>query len=135
MIKGLEVRNIIVNTDERGLFSELFRQDWFNEQIVQCNLSYSLPGVVRAWHRHERGQVDYMIVLKGAMAIMIWDEEDKKEVHIENTEDDMFPKLVRVPGEYWHGVKVLGDEPAILLYFVTKLYDYDNPDELRKPYP
>jgi dTDP-4-dehydrorhamnose 3,5-epimerase len=42
--------------------------------------------------------------------------------------------VVRIPGHYYHGTKTLGDEPSLTLYFVTRLYDYDNPDEERKPW-
>jgi dTDP-4-dehydrorhamnose 3,5-epimerase len=44
------------------------------------------------------------------------------------------PQIVRVPGFYWHGFKVVGDEQAMLLYFTTKLYDHANPDEERRPW-
>ena len=41
---------------------------------------------------------------------------------------------MRVPGHYWHGFKVLGNEPAVLVYFVNRLYDYSDPDEIRRPW-
>jgi len=37
--------------------------DW----IIQTNIIYSYPGIIRAWHTHERGQIDYFLVLKGAI--------------------------------------------------------------------
>lgn len=43
-------------------------------------------------------------------------------------------EVVRVPGYYWHGTKTLGNQPALLLYIVNKLYDYGNPDEERRPW-
>jgi dTDP-4-dehydrorhamnose 3,5-epimerase len=33
-------------------------------------------------------------------------------------------QILRVPGKYWHGFKVVGNESAYLIYFVNKLYDY-----------
>jgi dTDP-4-dehydrorhamnose 3,5-epimerase len=42
------------------------------------------------------------------------------------------PQIVRIPGNYWHGFKVVGNEPAMLVYFVNKLYDYRLPDEVRR---
>jgi len=42
--------------------------------------------------------------------------------------------LVRVPGVYWHGFKALGDEPSMLLYFTTNLYNAKDPDEQRRPW-
>lgn len=43
-------------------------------------------------------------------------------------------QILRVPGHYRHGFKVIGYEAAYLLYFVNKLYNYDNPDEERRPW-
>ena len=66
MIEGIKVRELIKNVDERGFFSEIMRDDWEDllqkDKIDQFNFSYSYPGIVRAWHRHLRGQVDYFIV-------------------------------------------------------------------------
>jgi dTDP-4-dehydrorhamnose 3,5-epimerase len=43
-------------------------------------------------------------------------------------------QVLRVPGKYWHGFKVVGHEPAYLVYFVNRLYDYASPDEERRPW-
>jgi len=41
-------------------------------------------------------------------------------------------QIVRMPGHYWHGFKALGNEPALLLYFTTNLYNPADPDEQRR---
>ncbi|MBT9151313.1 MAG: hypothetical protein DDT40_01504 [candidate division WS2 bacterium] len=41
-------------------------------------------------------------------------------------------QIVRIPGFYWHGTKCIGNEPSLVLYNVTKLYDYEEPNEERK---
>jgi len=41
--------------------------------------------------------------------------------------------VVRIPGLYWHGFGVVGDESATMIYFANGLYDYDSPDEVRSP--
>ncbi|ATZ61219.2 MAG: GDP-mannose 4,6-dehydratase [Methanosarcinales archaeon Met12] len=43
-------------------------------------------------------------------------------------------QVVRIPGHYWHGYKVIGGERAYLVYFVNQLYDYEEPDEERRPW-
>jgi dTDP-4-dehydrorhamnose 3,5-epimerase len=136
MLDGVKVYELKMFPDERGFFTELSRRDWKDlfgdEWIVQANLSYSYPGVIRAWHRHLKGQVDYFIVLKGAMKICAYDEKTKKMDEIVASEHKL--QVVRIPGHYYHGTKTLGDEPSLTLYFVTRLYDYGNPDEERKPW-
>lgn len=134
MLDGVKLYELKKFLDERGFFSELLRQDWKDllrdEWIVQANLSYSYPGIVRAWHRHLRGQVDYFIVLKGAMKICAYDEERKQLDEVIASEHKL--QIVRIPGHYWHGTKTVSNEPSLTLYFTTRLYDYDNPDEERR---
>ena len=134
-LEGVRTYQITVLPDERGFFSEVLRQDWkgfIDETIVQANLSYSYPGVVRAWHRHMRGQVDYFLVLKGALKICAFEEETKKLVEIIASEEKLM--IVRIPGIYYHGTKTISNEPSLILYFVSRLYDYKDPDEPRIPW-
>jgi len=134
MLEGIKIYDIKKFPDERGFFAEILRQDWRDmledEWVAQANLSYSYPGIIRAWHRHLRGQVDYFIVLKGAMKICAYDEEKNQLDEIVASEHKL--QIVRIPGQYWHGTKTLGNEPSLTLYFVTRLYDYKKPDEERK---
>ncbi|MFB3888945.1 MAG: dTDP-4-dehydrorhamnose 3,5-epimerase family protein [Candidatus Bathyarchaeia archaeon] len=136
MLTGIIVRPIKRVSDERGSFAEIMRKDWKDlwgeDQAVQANLSVTYPGIVRAWHRHLRGQIDYFIALKGAIKICAFDEKTGELDEIVSTGQE--PQIVRVPGHYWHGFKAVGDERAMLLYFTTNLYDPAKPDEERKPW-
>ncbi len=136
MLKGMVIRPLKRFNDERGSFTELMRGDWkdiLNEdRFIQANFSVTYPGIIRAWHRHQRAQTDYMIALKGSAKICAFDEETKELSEITSTGQDL--QIVRVPGQYWHGFKAVGNETAFLLYFTTKLYDYQNPDEERRPW-
>lgn len=134
-LQGIRSREIDLLPDERGLFAEAIRSDWsdlVDEWVTQANLSQSYPGIVRAWHRHLRGQVDYFLVLKGALKICAYDESSKKLVEIIGSGSK--PTLIRIPGHYWHGTKNVSDELSILIYFTNRLYDARNPDEERRPW-
>ena len=136
MLEGIKVKPLKRRFDERGFFTEVMRADWSDllgeDKIVQANLSMSYPGIVRAWHRHLRGQVDYFLTVKGSLKICAYDEEKQELEEIISTGQEL--QLVRIPGIYWHGFKVIGEETALLLYFTNKLYDYENPDEERRPW-
>jgi len=136
MLDGIVIKSLKRRVDERGFFVELMRSDWKellrDEDSVQANLSMSYPGVIRAWHRHLKGQSDNFIVLKGALKICAYDEKAQELDEI--ISNDLEPKIVKIPGHYWHGFKVISNEPALLLYFVNKLYNYENPDEERRPW-
>ncbi|UZE92311.1 MAG: dTDP-4-dehydrorhamnose 3,5-epimerase family protein [Methanosarcinales archaeon] len=139
MLPGVKVYDIKKIPDERGFFAELFRVDWGDflkgDNIAQVNLSMSYPGIIRAWHRHSRGQVDYICVVKGAVMVCAYD--DRKTSETKGQLDEIVitsekPQIVRIPGFYWHGAKCIGNEPSLVLYLVTKLYDYEDPDEERR---
>ena len=134
-LAGIKSQEINLIPDERGFFTEVLRQDWkdlIDELIVQANMSYSYPGMVRAWHKHERGQVDYFLVLKGAAKICAYDEETRRLVEVISSSQK--PALIRMPGIYLHGFKSIANEPTLIIYFVNRLYDYKNPDEIRRPW-
>ncbi len=132
-LEGVRTYEIRILPDERGFFSEILRTDWKeflqDEQVTQINLSYSYPNVVRAWHKHARGQVDHFLVLQGAMKICAYNEETGEMAEVVASAKK--PIVVRIPGKYLHGIKSISNEPSLLVYFVNRLYDYNNPDEIR----
>lgn len=139
MIDGVDVRELDVNADERGHLVETFREDWefYEPQPAMSYYSMSYPGVVRAWHRHTRGQIDYFICPKGRIRVGIYDDREGSPTREElNTFviGEHNQKAVRIPGACWHGFKAIGDEPAFLINFPTNLYEYENPDEERLPH-
>jgi dTDP-4-dehydrorhamnose 3,5-epimerase len=139
MIHDVESRELSLNADERGHLVEVFREDWdtYDPEPEMAYYSMSYPGVVRAWHRHTRGQVDHFTCPKGRIKIGVYDNREDSPTQ---GELDTFvigehnPRVVRIPGDCWHGFKAIGNEQALMLNFPTNLYDYDDPDEERLPY-
>jgi dTDP-4-dehydrorhamnose 3,5-epimerase len=134
MLDGIKVKPIKRFVDERGFFCEVMRTDWkdlFGEDtIAQANHSFTYPDVIRAWHRHLRGQVDYFLALKGTIKICAFDDKPAELTEVVSSGSDL--QIVRMPGHYWHGFKAVGNEPAMLLYFTTNLYNPADPDEERR---
>ena len=139
MLLGVSVRDIRKVVDERGYFAEVLRDDWKDllekDRVLQTNVSRSLPGIVRAWHRHSKGQVDYLVVLEGIIKVCVYDDQDDSPTrgHLEEiVASSEKLQVVRIPGHYWHGTKNLGFKPSTAMYFVTRLYDTKDPDEERR---
>ena len=140
-LEGIQVHDLEKIPDERGFFLEAARKDWSDlfskEWVSQANISLSYPGMIRAWHRHARGQVDYFLVLKGSMKIVAYDGDTNSKTYsklVEIVASNQRAQMVRIPGHYWHGTKTLGAKPSLTLYFVNNMYDYANPDEERRPW-
>jgi dTDP-4-dehydrorhamnose 3,5-epimerase len=79
-LPGVKLVDLARFPDERGIFTEIMRVDWRelldNDEIVQANMSVTYPGIIRAWHRHARGQTDYFLVLKGSIKVCAYDDEE-----------------------------------------------------------
>jgi len=139
MIEGVQTRQLRVNADERGHLVEIYRDDWdvYDPDPSMSYYSMTYPGVVRAWHRHRRGQVDHFVCPRGRMKVGVYDDREgsstrgEVDTFVIGEHDQM---AVRIPGDCWHGFKAIGETPAFLVNFPTNLYDYDDPDEERLPY-
>lgn len=139
VIHDVETRKLEVNADERGHLVEIIREDWddYDHEPAMSYYSMTYPGIIRAWHRHLKGQVDHFVCPKGRIKVGIYDDREGSPT---NGELNTFiigehnQEAVRIPGDCWHGFKVVGNEEAILINSPTRLYDYENPDEERLPY-
>lgn len=141
MIHDVKVRELQINTDERGHLTEIWRSDWdFYAGENEPEMSYfseTYPGIIRAWHRHNRGQIDHFVIPRGKAKVCIYDDREESPTHGELDtyiigENNM--NALRVPGDCWHGFKAIGDKRVFMINFPTNLYDYDDPDEERLPY-
>ena len=139
MLPGVRSWDIKKLPDERGFFAEIMRSDLGapleGDTIVQSNLSMSYPGMIRAWHRHRRGQVDYFVVVRGAMKICAYDDDPASPT--KGQLDEVIAsaerlQVVRIPGKYWHGTKTVSPDPSMTVYMVSRMYDPKDPDEDRR---
>jgi len=135
---GVQKISLSLHNDNRGFLGEIFRQDWndilpdFN--LKQVLLSESNPGIIRAWHRHLRNQIDLFFVLKGMVKICVYDGNKNSKDYgklLEIIASSKNPEIIKIPGHLWHGTKNIGDIPSQTIYLINNLYDYDNPDEER----
>lgn len=107
--------------------------DIFSESSMEGQINYSVvnPGVIKAWHRHKL-QTDFWMVVRGDAKVGLYDEEKKEAKAIFIGEHN--PQLITIPPGIWHGMTAIGDQPCGLLYYVTRKYDPQNPDEERASY-
>ncbi len=137
MIHGIEIKPLVKHADERGFLAELLRAD---EPIYagfgQANLTLTYPGVVKAWHYHKL-QDDLWAVATGMIRAGLYDLREGSPTYRQTQEvylGEHNPILLKIPVGVAHGYKVVSNQPALLIYFVTTPYNPQQPDEHRIPW-
>lgn len=112
----------------------------------QVNIGNLHPGVVKAFHYH-REQWDHWFCIKGDIHVVCVDPgmtdwyktgfpcslaSSKYIKHFYIGEHT--PGVLSIPPGWWHGYTNVSNEVSTLLYWVTKPYDPENPDEYRIPW-
>ncbi len=137
MIAGVQVKELHRHADDRGYLMEILRSDDpIFERFGQVYVSLNYPGVVRAWHWHER-QDDLFCCLQGMIQVPLYDMRADSPTRGELNEfflGEQNPILLRIPAGVAHGYRTLGVVPSLLLNLPSRAYDRDNPDEQRLPW-
>ena len=134
MIQGVEIKQITRHADERGYLMELVRSDdAIFSKFGQCYVSMNYPGVVRAWHWHQK-QDDFFVVVKGMIKVGLFDMREGSPTRGEAGEyylGDNNNIVLKIPPGVAHGYKTVGTEPSLLVNFPSELYNREEPDEYR----
>lgn len=135
-IEGVVVQSLTRHGDDRGGFTETYRQSWFDGPVmVQGNRSDSAAGTIRGLHFH-RKQADYWLCLKGRLLVCLHDvrpQSPTKGVTQGIILDGSTSAGIYIPPGVLHGFGALED--STLTYLVDNFYDstdefgvrYDDP--------
>jgi len=134
LIDGVEIRGAKVLPDERGRLGEIMRADdpWF-EKFGQVYFTTTYPGVVKAWHWHEK-QTDHFYVVRGMVKIALHDrrqDSPTRGVVNEVCLGEHCPGLLRIPPGVEHGWMCVSEQEAYIVNVVSEMYNYTEPDEQR----
>ncbi len=136
MIDGVSSRKLRLIPDERGRLMEILRADDDEfEKFGQVYITTAYPGVIKAWHYHKL-QNDNMTVLAGMVKIVLYDDREQSPTRGMINEffvGDYNQELIHIPKLLWHGFKCISEKEAMIINVVTECYNYQQPDEYRKP--
>jgi dTDP-4-dehydrorhamnose 3,5-epimerase len=136
-IAGVKEKMLVRHVDNRGFFQEILRDDEdLLRRFGQASLSYSHPGVIKAFHYHER-QDDLWFFPVGEAEVVLHDLRSGSETSgLTNVfyMGESRPTLLMIPVGVAHGYRVLGDRPLLIVYFTTESYRPGAPDEKRIPW-
>lgn len=124
LLPGVIVSPLVGHRDDRGIFTEIFRQHNFPElQFCQWNMVASVPNVLRGVHVHH-SHADYLILASGRCIYGLYDcrkgsptegRSYQLEAHGES------PYGLVIPPGVAHGFYFL--EPSVHVYAVTSYWD------------
>jgi dTDP-4-dehydrorhamnose 3,5-epimerase len=134
-IAGVKTKVLRQIPDERGWLLEILRNDERElfEKFGQVYVSATYPGVVKAWHYHER-QTDNFACVAGMVKLVLVDTREgssTKGVVNEFFLGTLNPMLVQVPNLVYHGWKCISPEPSLVVNLTTEPYNREQPDEYR----
>ncbi|HEY3884524.1 MAG TPA: dTDP-4-dehydrorhamnose 3,5-epimerase family protein [Vicinamibacterales bacterium] len=134
-IGGVRTKTLRLVADERGWLMEILRADDRDifTKFGQVYVSATYPGVVKAWHYHQR-QVDHFACVAGMVKLVLIDTRENSPTHGVVNEfviGTLNPQLVVVPNLVYHGWKCIGADPALVVNVPTEAYNRAEPDEYR----
>ena len=132
MIDGVKVIPLRQIPDERGKIMHMLRADDPHfEKFGEIYFSVAYPGVIKGWHVHPRGTLNYAVV-SGMVKLVLYDQREGSPTRSELQEifigEDNYC-LVRIPPGIHNGYKTYGSKPAIVANCATEPHD---PDEMSR---
>ncbi|MBI1356222.1 MAG: dTDP-4-dehydrorhamnose 3,5-epimerase [Acidobacteria bacterium] len=139
LIAGVVAEAAALWPDDRGYFLEVARMGKglagrMNPAEAQVSAALSYPGTIKAFHYHQL-QADYWTVAAGMLQVALVDlREESPTFGLRNTLylGTLRPWRLWIPPGVGHGYKVIGEQPAVLVYLTSR--QYDPADEGRIPY-
>jgi dTDP-4-dehydrorhamnose 3,5-epimerase len=139
-LPGVGLRELKTFADDRGAFTETFRQGWLageDPPVLQSNFSRSGAGVVRGMHFH-RTQIDWWVFLEGTAFVALYDlrpgSPTRGTVATGTFEVRETLTALKIPAGVAHGFCAVS--AVALQYMVTEYHDgtdehgfaWDDPD-------
>lgn len=134
-IEGVEINKLRTIPDERGMIYHMLRSDdEIFEKFGEIYFSNVYPGVVKAWHWHEKMILNYSVI-SGMIKMVLYDDRENSPTKgnlMELFIGEENRLLVKVPVKVWNGFKGIANKKAIVANCSTMAHD---PDEIkRKPF-
>ena len=126
-IKGVILRPLTINRDDRGWLAELFRSDELPDRFdpAMAYLSMTLPGVTRGPHEHEKQSDLFCFLGPSNFKLYLWDNRSVSPTYrnrraiIVGADN---PQAVIVPVGVVHAYRNIGPEPGIVFNCPNRLY-------------
>lgn len=130
LIEGVAIRPFDLWPDDRGYFLEVARMGQglaagFPAESTQVSAALSYPGTIKAFHYHLH-QTDLWVPATGMFQVTLVDLRPESRTF--GRKNTMYVGALKtwqflIPPGVGHGYKVIGEQPAILVYVTNRLYN------------
>jgi dTDP-4-dehydrorhamnose 3,5-epimerase len=142
LITGVKISPFSMWPDDRGYFLEIARLGRglvaeYPPETTQVSAALTYPGAIKAFHFH-RNQTDVWSVVQGMFQVALVDlRAGSPTFGIKNTLyiGQMRPWQVLIPPGVGHGYKVIGNQPAMLVYLTDRLYNPEDEGRIEYNHP
>ena len=129
-IAGVQIAPVALWPDDRGYFLEVARLGMgvtsaFPRESTQVSAALSYPGTIKAFHFHKH-QTDCWVPVQGMLQVALVDLRKDSPTHgLRNTlyVGALRPWQLIIPPGVAHGYKVIGQDPALLVYLTDRFYN------------
>ncbi|HSP66467.1 MAG TPA: dTDP-4-dehydrorhamnose 3,5-epimerase family protein [Bryobacteraceae bacterium] len=130
LVDGVLLRPYDLWPDDRGYFLEVARMGQglaasFPAESTQVSAALSYPGIIKAFHYHLH-QTDLWVPAAGMFQVALVDlRPESRTFGCKNTiyVGGLKPWQLLIPPGVGHGYKVIGEQPALLVYVTNRLYN------------
>lgn len=130
LIAGVQLEPFPIWPDDRGYFLEIARLgqglvEAFPSPGSQVSAAFNYPGIIKAFHYH-KAQTDFWVPTSGLLQVALVDlRKSSATFGAKNTlyVGTLRPWQILIPPGVAHGYKVIGEQPATLVYVTNRTYD------------
>ena len=146
LIEGVRIEPLRIFADDRGFFAELARLSSAalaermvpgGDTRVQVSATVTYPGTIKAIHYHYE-QTDLWAPVNGMFQVFLYDlRKNSSTFGRPNTlyVGTLHPWEILIPPGVAHGYKVIGTEPAVLVYLTNRFYNPKDEGRLAYDHP
>lgn len=130
LIDGIKIQPVALWPDDRGYFLEIQRMRQgiaahFPLESSQISAALNYPGTIKAFHIHFE-QSDCWTPVMGTMQVVLVDLRPESPTYGKRNTlyvGTLRPWQILIPPRVAHGYKVVGMDPAMLVYMTDRYYN------------
>lgn len=130
LIDGIRIQPVALWPDDRGYFLEVQRMRQgiaahFPLETSQISAALNYPGTIKAFHIHFE-QTDCWTPVMGTMQVVLVDLRPESPTYGKRNTlyvGTLRPWQILIPPKVAHGYKVVGMDPAMLVYMTDRYYN------------